>query len=424
VPHGSTLHEFGDEEAKRELGGDFQIFVKPAGATCNLDCRYCYYREKASISPDGGAARMSDSLLEDYILQHIEAAPGPEVGFSWHGGEPTVLGSDFYRKAVELQRKHTPAGWRVHNGIQTNGVLLDEDWCRFLAAEGFRVGLSLDGPAELHDQYRVTRGGQPSHAHAMRGYELLRKWNVPTDILCVVHERNVPSPLTVYRFFREIGCGYLVFLPAVERWPQAATGVSAHTPSAESYGRFLCKIFDEWARRDVGRIRVQIFDEAARSALGLEHSLCMFRPTCGQIPVLEHNGDFFACDHYVDREHRLGNICETPLGQLLESPAQRDFGQAKRDHLPSCCLKCEVLSCCNGGCPKYRFIQTPEGEGGLNYLCAGLKQFFLHSREPLKAMTSLHQTPAVPTRRARAAVGRNEPCPCGSGRKYKKCCAL
>jgi uncharacterized protein len=199
---------------------DFQVFVKPAGAVCNLDCQYCYYRDKRSLYPDTTVFRMPESLLEEYIVQHIAAAPGPEISFSWHGGEPTTLGVDFYRKAVELQRKHRPAGWRIRNGIQTNGVLLDEEWCRFLAAEGFSIGLSLDGPAELHNPYRVTRGGQPSHQQAMRGYELLRGHEVHTDIVCVVHNLNVRYPLTVYRFFREIGCRYLGFLPVVEQAPE------------------------------------------------------------------------------------------------------------------------------------------------------------------------------------------------------------
>jgi uncharacterized protein len=399
---------------------DFQIFVKPAGASCNLDCQYCYYRDKRSLYSGAGVCRMPENVLEDYIVQHLRAAEGPEVSFSWHGGEPTTLGVDFFRKVVELQRKHRPTGWRLRNGIQTNGVLLDEEWCRFLAAESFSVGLSLDGPAKLHDPYRVTRGGQPTHRLAMRGYELLCKHNINTDILCVVHTLNVRSPLSVYRFFREIGCQYLGFLPAVERAPD---GVSPHTPSPEDYGAFLCKVFDEWIGRDVGRITVQTFEEAARPALGLEHSLCVFRETCGQVPVIEHNGDFFPCDHYVDGEHRLGNILEAPLAALLESPAQRAFGEAKRDALPRYCRECEVLAMCHGGCLKYRFLQTPDGEPGLNYLCAGLKRFFLHSREPLVRLVAQQRKPAPAFRTLPPKAGRNDPCPCGSGLKYKKCCA-
>jgi uncharacterized protein len=402
---------------------EFQIFAKPAGAVCNLDCQYCYYRDKSSLYPDTSAIRMTENLLEEYIVQHFEAAPGPEVDFSWHGGEPTTLGIGYFQKTVELQRRHKPAGWRVRNGIQTNGILLDEEWCRFLANEGFSVGLSLDGPAELHDPYRITRGGKPTHDQTMRAYELLHKRQIHTDILCVVHNLNVRAPLEVYRFFRSIGCRYLGFLPAIEQSLETAAGVSPHTPSAEEYGAFLCKIFDEWIGRDVDRIMVQLFDEAARPALGLEHSLCVFRETCGQIPVLEHNGDFFPCDHFVDREHRLGNICETRLNQLLDSEAQRNFGAAKRDALPRYCLECEVLAMCNGGCPKYRFIRTPDGDPGLNYLCAGLKRFFLHSREPLASLVSRQRAPAPGLQPVSTKAGRNDPCPCGSGKKYKKCCA-
>jgi uncharacterized protein len=401
---------------------DFQIFVKPAGALCNLDCHYCYYKDKSILSPAASPFQMPESLLEDYIVQHIEAAPGPAVDFSWHGGEPTILGIPFFQKAVELQRKHKPAGWRVRNGIQTNGILLNEEWCRFLQSEGFRAGLSLDGPAELHDPYRVTRGGMPTYTQTMRAYELLRKMQVHTDILCVVHNLNVCAPLAVYRFFRSIGCQYLGFLPAVEQSVVTATGVSPYTPSAEEYGAFLCKIFDEWIARDAGRIVVQTFEEATRPLLGLEHSLCVFRETCGQIPVLEHNGDFFPCDHFVDSEHRLGNIQEMPLSQLLESEAQRNFGAAKRDSLPLFCLECEVLALCNGGCPKYRFIQTPDGEPGLNYLCTGLKRFFLHSRAPLADLIARRQQPPPKFHAITAKAGRNDLCPCGSGKKYKKCC--
>jgi uncharacterized protein len=330
---------------------------------------------------------------------------------------------EFFQKAVELQRKHRPTGWRIRNGIQTNGVLLNDEWARFLADEGFRVGLSIDGPAELHDPYRVTRGGQPTHVQAMRAYELLQKRQIHTDILCVVHNVNICNPLDVYRFFRGIGARYLGFLPVVEQSTETSTGVSPETPSAEEYGMFLCKIFDEWIGRDVGTMMIQLFDEAARPAMGLEHSLCMFRETCGQIPVIEHNGDFFPCDHYVDQQHRLGNIGDSPLRQLLDAETQRAFGAAKRDLLPRYCLECEVLDMCNGGCPKYRFISAPAGEPGLHYLCAGLKRFFSHCRAPLARLIERQRAPAPKLHMTTAArAGRNDPCPCGSGRKYKKCC--
>jgi uncharacterized protein len=359
---------------------DFQIFVKPAGPICNLDCKYCYYLKKEHLFPEGESFRMPDILLEEYIVQHIEACAEPVIRFSWHGGEPTVLGVDYYRKIVALQKKHMSPDQRIMNGMQTNGTLLDDVWCRFLAAEGFYVGLSLDGPKELHDKYRLTKGGKPTYEQTMRGYELLRQHGVHTDILCMVNAHNVRYPNEVYRFFKKIEAPYVSFLPMVERQADAKGGISPLTVPAQDWGHFLCTIFDEWMSQDIGRIKVQIFEEAARTAFGQEHSLCIFRPVCGDIPVIEHNGDFFSCDHFVDSEHRVGNIIETPLVVMLESQAQREFGQAKWKTLPRYCRECEVLDMCHGECPKNRFIMTPEGELGLNYLCAGYKRFFTHCR--------------------------------------------
>ena len=406
---------------------EFQVFAKPVGSICNLDCHYCYYLKKEHLYPKGESFHMPDDVLEEYIVQHIHAFPGSMIRFSWHGGEPTVLGLDYFRKIVALQRKHQPANRRIANGIQTNGTLLDEDWCRFLAAEGFAVGLSLDGPQETHDRYRVTKGQKPTHEQAMRGYELLRQHRIYCDILCVVNAHNVQYPTQVYRFFKQIEAQYVSFLPLVEPQPDAEGGVSQRTVPAEALGAFLCAIFDEWRDQDVGRIKVQIFEEAARTAFGQEHSLCIFRKTCGDIPVVEHNGDFFSCDHFVDAEHCLGNIQKTPLVELLESPAQRAFGQAKLDTLPRYCQACEVRAMCNGGCPKNRFLQTPDGEAGLNYLCAGYKRFFTHCQPfvaQLAALSPERQTPPAQDTNARTnpEVGRNDPCPCGSGLKYKKCC--
>jgi uncharacterized protein len=412
---------------------EFQIVMtKPAGAVCNLDCRYCYYLAKRDLYRGGEPFRMTDDLLEEYIVQHIEASPGAAVTFAWHGGEPTVLGLDYYRRVVALQRKHRPPGRRIINNIQTNGTLLDEAWCRFLAAEGFFVGLSLDGPAAPHDRYRVTRDGKPTHRQVLRGFRLLRQHGVRCDVLCVVHQASVQSPVAVYRFFKELGVQSLQFLPLVERRPDAPGGVSEHTVPAEAFGAFLCAVFDEWVRQDVGRIAIQMFDEAARPACGLEHALCIFRETCGDVPVLEHNGDFYACDHFVDPEHRFGNIRETPLATLLACEAQQAFGLAKRNALPRYCRECEVLALCNGGCPKDRFVRTPDGENGLNYLCTGYKRFFIHSRPALVQLGTLWRSgqPAARVMEwaraadagARTRAGRNDPCPCGSGRKYKKCC--
>ncbi|TAK04596.1 anaerobic sulfatase maturase [bacterium] len=411
---------------------EFQIFAKPVGAICNLDCRYCYYLKKQHFYPNGESFRMNDDLLEEYIIQHIEASPKPLISFSWHGGEPTLLGLDYFRKIVALERKHQPPGRRIINGIQTNGTLIDEECCRFFAAEGFYVGLSLDGPKELHDRYRVTKGKKPTHKQVMCAFRLLQQHRVHCDVLCVVHDHNVRYSTAVYRFFKEIGVQYLQFLPLVERKEDRERGVSPQTVPAEAYGSFLCTIFDEWVRQDIGRIVIQLFDEAARPFLGLEHALCIFRETCGDILVIEHNGDFFSCDHFVDREHYLGNIRETSLVEMLESPAQREFGREKWDALPRYCRECEVLAMCNGGCPKDRFVRTPDGEEGLNYLCAGFKRFFSHSRPYLQKLATLMQA-GEPVERlmhlvhsedvhASAQTGRNDPCPCGSSRKYKKCC--
>ena len=372
-----------------KASSEFQVFVKPIGSICNLGCRYCYYLEKEHLYPEGESFRMPDEVLEEYIVQHIDASPETVIRFSWHGGEPTVLGLDYFRKVVELQRRHLPPGRRIVNGIQTNGTLLDEDWCRFLAAEGFAVGLSLDGPREMHDRFRVTKDGGPTHEQTMRGYRLLQEHGVYTDILCVVNAHNVRFPLQVYRFFKQIDAHYISFLPMVEPQPEAEGGVDPISVPAEAWGEFLCTVFDEWRDHDIGRVKVQIFEEATRTAFKQEHSLCIFRPTCGDIPVVEHNGDFYSCDHYVDDEHLLGNITETHLVYLLESPAQRAFGEAKLEALPRYCLECGVRSMCNGECPKNRFITTPDGEPGLNYLCAGYKRFFTHCQPFVSEVAAL-----------------------------------
>jgi uncharacterized protein len=411
---------------------EFQVFAKPAGATCNFTCSYCYYLKKEQLYLGKGPLRMPDDLLERYVIQHIEASPDSTITFSWHGGEPTILGLDYFRKIVALEKKHRPSGKIIANGIQTNGYLLDEEWCRFFFKERFRVGLSLDGPAAMHDCYRITKGKEATHARAMRAFELLRRYQVPCDLLCVVHDRNVRSPLEVYRFLREIGSRFIGFLPVVELCKDAACGVSPQSITAEDYGTFLCTIFDEWRRNDIGRVMVQIFEEASRAVHGLEHSLCIFRKTCGDIPVVEHNGDFYSCDHFVNQDHYVGNLHDNSMSELLESPAQKAFGDAKVAALPRYCLECQVLAMCNGGCPKDRIAQTPDGEPGLNYLCEGLKRFFVFSRPHLANLAPqepdgqppehLRQVVQEVNTRTFANVGRNDPCPCGSGKKYKKCC--
>lgn len=456
---------------------DFQVFVKPAGGRCNLECRYCYYLEKAGLAGDGpGAGVMPPDLLERYIVQHFRAAAGTSVTFSWHGGEPTLLGLDYFRRIVALQRAHRPKGVSVLNGIQTNGILVDEEWARFFADERFHVGLSLDGPADVHDRNRVNRGGGPTHSRVMRAFEVLKRFHVPVDVLAVVTSANVDDPLRFYRFFKKIGVRSLTLLPAVrprQSLPVAApppgaallagtgtsgsgdaqdgspgeaavrgagsiargsTGVEVtlETVPAEAYGRFLCTIFDEWVAGDSARIAVQLFDEATRPARGLEHSLCIFRRTCGDVPVLESTGDVYSCDHFVDADHLVGNIAVTELVEIVESPAQRRFGQAKWDQLPRQCRECDVLPMCNGGCPKDRLVRAADGEAGLNYLCPAYKMFFTHvlpyavklacedpaRRSLVRMMEESRKIAPLPA----PGVGRNDPCPCGSGRKYKKCC--
>lgn len=365
---------------------EFQVFAKPVGAQCNMRCAYCYYHPNAGAAP----IRMSDDLLETYILQHIEACTDPAIRFAWHGGEPTLFGLEGFQKIVSLQKKHCPEGRRILNGIQTNGLLLDDNWRRFLAKEQFIVGLSLDGMAADHDLYRKTAAGEPTHAQALKACNSLLQDDITTEILCVVHSGNVGNPLKVYDYFCGMKIPYLTFLPLVER--SSAGTVSERTVPADAWGEFLCAVFDGWLERDIGRIKIQIFEEAARSAFGLEHSLCIFRKTCN-VPVLECNGDVYSCDHFLKPEHRLGNIREISLAGMLDSPLQKAFGRFKQATLPQQCRRCPVLDMCNGGCPKDRFIKTPDGEPGLNYLCSGYRRFFSHCRPFVSMLADVWRGP-------------------------------
>ena len=359
---------------------NFQIFAKPIGAQCNLACGYCYYLEKQGLYPDKKTFHMSDGLLEEYIIQHIRASAGPDIFFSWHGGEPTMAGLKFYQQVVALQRKHLPKNFKLLNGIQTNGTLLDDDWCQFLKKENFIIGISLDGPEEYHSVHRFRKDGKSSFAEVIRGFQLLKKYEIPCEILCVVNSTNVRFPLEIYRFFKSLNVRFLTFIPLVEK-PDPVNGeISERTVPSKAFGEFLCNIFDEWVSSDIGNVKIQIIEEALRTAFNLEHSLCIFKSTCGGVPVVETNGDFYSCDHYVDPEHLVGNITQTTLDKLLESEQQSEFGNAKRDSLPDYCLKCEVLAMCNGACPKDRFLSTPDGEPGLNYLCEGYRLFFNHCK--------------------------------------------
>lgn len=359
---------------------DFQVFVKPVGASCNLACNYCYYLDKTKLLAGFGIHRMTDELLEMYITQHIQASSEQNIFFSWHGGEPTLAGPDYFRRIVEIQKKYLPHDRAVVNGIQTNGTLLDEEWCRFLKKENFIVGISMDGPERFHAVNRFRKDGKSSFDEVLRGYQLLRSYEIPCEILCVVHAQNVHYPLEVYRFFKSLNAEFLTFIPLVERLSPENNQVSGNTVQAKAYGEFLCAIFDEWKTQDIGNVKIQIFEEALRTAFGVDHSLCIFKPTCGRVPVVERNGDFYSCDHFVDSAHLIGNIQENILGDMLESKRQIAFGQAKFESLPKFCLKCEVLNMCNGACPKDRFIEAPDGERGLNYLCQGYKLFFNHCK--------------------------------------------
>ncbi len=355
---------------------EFQVFVKPVGARCNLHCSYCYYLEKPGIARSVPGACMSDEILEQYIRQHIEASTEPEIFFSWHGGEPTLAGLNFFRKAVTIQEAYMPKGSTVRNGIQTNGTLITDEWGRFLSRENFYVGLSFDGPERYHNLNRTRADGSGTFEEALRGLEILKEYNVPYEFLCVVSNDNVHAPLEIYRFFRELGAQYITFLPLVVEDGRGSGRATPQSVRPMDFGRFLVSILDEWIEKDIGRIKVQIFEEALRTAFRQEHTLCIFRVECGGVPVVEMNGDFYMCDHYVNADHRIGNIADLSLAEMLDHQRQKAFGEDKFRSLPYYCRECEVLDMCNGECPKNRFIKTPDGEPGLNYLCEGYKHFF------------------------------------------------
>jgi uncharacterized protein len=413
----------------------FHVMAKLTGARCNLERAYCFFLKTEGLYPNS-TFRMTDEVMEEYIRQTIEGHRVPEVTIAWQGGEPTLMGLDFFRRAVAVQKKYARAGVRIENTFQTNGVLLDDDWCRFFHDNNFLVGLSMDGPGELHDTYRKDRQGRGTFDRVFRAARLLQKHRVEFNILCAVNRTNADHPLEVYWFFRdELGAQYIQFIPIVERENEAGfqegNAVTDRSVRPEQWGRFLVAIFDEWVRRDVGRMFVLNFDGALAGWLGRAGTVCIFGPTCGLGVALEHNGDLYSCDHFVEPDHLLGNILTTPLIELVGSEKQRRFGGAKRDTLPRYCRECAFLAVCNGECPKNRFTETPDGEGGLNYLCEGYRTFFARADRPMRMMAGLLRQgrcadevmPMLAAeKKAAAKVGRNEPCPCGSGLKYKKCC--
>ena len=432
----------------------FHLLVKPTGAVCNLDCSYCFFLSKEMLYP-GSRFRMADDLLEIYIRQLIEAHRVPEVQLAWQGGEPTLMGLPFFRRAVALAESYRRPGMTIHYALQTNGTLLDDEWGEFLAANNFLVGISLDGPRDIHDTYRHDKGGGPTFDKVLRGLDALKRHRVEWNVLCTLHRANAERPLDVYRFFRdELGAEHIQFIPIIERmaaaeegqatewsswrdrplYVQAGDHVTQRSITAEQYGRFLCAVFDEWVRHDVGRVYVQMFEVALANWFGTPPGLCIHAKTCGGALALEHTGDLYACDHFVEPAYRLGNIREEHMIELIASDRQLQFGRDKFETLPAYCRGCDVRFACHGGCPKDRFIHTPDGEPGLNYLCAGYKLFFHHiadamefmvdelnmQRSPANIMPFMAENDAI-ARRVYPPVGRNEPCPCGSGRKYKQC---
>ncbi len=375
------------------ISREFQIFAKPVGATCNLRCSYCYYLEKKQLYPGKKKILMSEELLEKYVMQHIKATTEDIITFSWHGGEPLMAGIGFYRNAVALQRKYKPAEKSIINGLQTNGTLLNEEWCQFLAEENFTVGLSIDGPGDMHNMNRRNRHGGNTLFDVLRGFTLLKKHRIVPEILCVVNAGNVRSPLVVYDFIKHLAPNYVAFLPLVEPDPGSPSGASGNSVTSVDFGIFLSSVFDVWVQKDIGEIKIQIFEEAFRIAFNQLHTLCIFKRNCGGVPVIEHTGDFYSCDHYVNNDHLLGNLKENSISFYLDSDKQKAFGSAKSNTLPNYCLKCEVLSSCNGECPKNRFIKSPDGESGLNYLCSGYKYFFNHCRPFVEAISVAWKNP-------------------------------
>ncbi|NWQ44016.1 anaerobic sulfatase maturase [Bacillus sp. EB106-08-02-XG196] len=394
---------------------NFHIIAKPSGPLCNLDCHYCFYTEKEALFPGQPSYKMSDATLENFVRNYIKSQKAPEIPFVWQGGEPTLMGLDFYKKVIQFQKKYA-GDKKISNSLQTNGTLLDDKWCEFLAANDFLVGLSIDGPPEIHDYYRVNRGGQPTSDQVIRGLSLLQKYNVSYNVLTCVTKESAPRALEIYRYFKEKGVQYLQFIPIVERLPDAKAlklglrhatppsltqsevqkAVSPWTIGSEQYGDFLIEVFDEWVRNDVGQVHVMNFEWALATWLGLPSPICLFSETCGNAGIIEHTGEVYSCDHFMYPEYKLGNISKESLKKMMSSSQQKEFGNVKRDTLPKQCQSCEVRFACHGECPKHRFLLSDDGEPGLNYLCAGYKKYFSHIHRYMKVIVQLleHGLPA------------------------------
>jgi len=428
----------------------FHVMAKPSGATCNLDCDYCFFLSKEMLYP-GSRFRMAEDLQETYIRQLLEAHRSvPEVVVAWQGGEPTLMGLDFFRRSIELIGQYKRPGQHILNTIQTNGTLLTDEWGAFLKEHGFLVGISIDGPADIHDTYRVDKGGKPTFERVMRGLAVLRRHGVDYNILTTVHAANQHRGREVYRFLRDdCGAEFMQFIPIVERatpetlasanagWGDRGklrplyvldgTLVTDRTVDPDGYGRFHIDVFEDWVRRDIGTVYVQMFDTALANWAGEPGGMCVHSKTCGQQLALEHNGDLYSCDHFVEPRFKLGNIRELPMIDMVGSAQQRTFGQDKFDTLTQYCLDCDVRFACHGGCPKDRFATSPYGEDGQHYLCPSYKSFFHHVAGPMATMRDLLKAGRAPSELMAlvahddARRGRNDPCPCGNGRKWKAC---
>lgn len=421
------------------------VMAKPTGSVCNIDCTYCFYLEKEALYPERNTHwQMSDETLERYIRQHIDAQAGDSVTFAWQGGEPTMMGLAFFRRVMALCDKYA-GGKKITHALQTNGILLDDAWARFFAEHRFLIGLSIDGPAALHNQYRVNRAGKGTHDRVMAAMSLLKAHHVEFNTLTVVGKHNVEHALEVYEFLVAAGSRYIQFIPLVERLSndassalqlvlpgESAARLAPWTVPSWQFGDFLCQIFDLWVRRDVERVSVQMFDVALAAWAGQPPVLCVHSATCGHAFALESNGDLYNCDHFVYPEHKLGNIHQQTIHELNHSEQAIAFGQAKEDRLTADCRRCEFRPVCHGGCPKHRFAVSPGGHPGHNYLCAGYKHFFKHITPYMNVWQQLQENGYPPSaiaqwlareaQQAPTAAKRNDPCPCGSGRKYKKCC--
>ena len=395
----------------------FSVVTKPTGAACNLDCTYCFFLSKELLY-DADGQRMSEATLRAYIANQLDSQPDGDVMLVWQGGEPTMRGLAFYKEAVRLGNELKRPRQSVQHSMQTNGTLLDDDWCEFLAAENFLVGLSVDGPEGLHDAYRVNKAGRGSHTQVMRGWDLLRKHSVQTNVLCTVNAANAEHGTQVYRWFRdEMGATFLQFIPIVERVPradlaraeegwigpdgarllyrQSGDAVTSRSVTAQQWGDFLCQVFDEWRNHDVGTMYVQHFDTMLAARFG-QYSLCVHAPECGTALAVEHNGDIYSCDHYVEPGYELGNIHADMLADVLSSDQQKNFGRSKRTDLTAQCQRCPVLWACHGGCPKDRFDTSIDGEKGHNHLCDGYFRFFSHSTATVELMARLLQAGRAP----------------------------